>query len=163
MELRQEEKAQDILEKGSVYNSTLLRWDACRRDGTEQSTFGYWANVTYSREVFKRLVAAAPNPSLRQTGSKLTLSRKRTTILNLPLKVLCSFCSMQCINSDLKCEPCAEAKIYIWYCSEECLNDHKIQHKPQCAINGGSIDSPSIPPSVLDFSSFLPFVRDRLI
>jgi hypothetical protein len=147
MELRLEERAKTILNNQSIYNSTLLSWEGSKRNDNGKGSFDYLKNVVYSADVFKFLVTSIA-PSLSRMSSKLTLSRKQAT------KVQCSYCSMQA-RSALKCEDCADAEIYVWYCSEECMQDHLPQHlNTQCVRNSSNNNrKPSVIPSVMDLSS----------
>ncbi|KAI8894617.1 hypothetical protein BC833DRAFT_604250 [Globomyces pollinis-pini] len=146
MELRFDDKAAEYLKESGSDRLILTEWDAARNAGTELDTHSHLTKVVYSNNVFKRVLVISKDSGPLK---RLTLSRKPTFNADLPPKIQCSYCSMQCANSDLKCEVCAQSKVFIWYCSEECQIDHAAQHEADCYKNK--------PESALDFSSFLNF------
>jgi hypothetical protein len=138
-ELRMESHTKKILQDLNVDKSLLTEFDDSVKQHRQHRTHPYLAHVVYSPKVLKRVVLMmTEQPTVR----KLTLSRKRTMNFDQPQKVLCSYCSMQCINTDLKCEYCAVGKVFVWYCTDECQSDHAQQHESQCLKNktGNSLD-----------------------
>jgi hypothetical protein len=143
-ELRMESTAKKLLADLQIDTKLLTEIDDSAKQNKTQKRFPHFVNVVYSAEVFRRLILlVTPQPAAR----KLTLSRKRTMNFDQPQKVLCSYCSMQCINTDLKCEYCAVGKVYVWYCTDECKNDHAHQHQNHCLKNKSE--------KGIDFRSFL--------
>jgi hypothetical protein len=143
-ELRMEPHAKKLLAELQIDAKILNELDESAKQNKIKKQFPHYLNVVYSAEVFKRLVLLVTPQS---TARKLTLSRKRTMNFDQPQKVLCSYCCMQCINSDLKCEYCAVGKVYVWYCTDECKNDHAQQHEGHCLKNKSE--------KGIDFRSFL--------
>ncbi len=150
LELRQDGKTSNILKSLNMSSKYLAKWHIDRSEGKDTEQYSYLSSVIYSPELFKRLLIAAPS-GLSKAESRLTLSRRRTSQKDFPVKVQCSYCSMQCINTGIKCENCAEMKIFTWYCTEECRFEHLSQHKHSCGVESGGES-----PGILDFSSFLP-------
>lgn len=138
-----EQDTRIIIRDLKMDSKILQDWDNSRKAGTDSETHPSLMDVIYSSEVLKRLV----NVSAQNTSKRVTLSRKRTMNFDAPSKVQCSYCCMQCINTDLKCEDCAESKIYVWYCTEECKLDHQEQHVRSCSKNKSDL--------VSEFRSFL--------
>ena len=128
IELRQDEKSRCILENLQMYEADLVKWDSHRKGKISKSTYSYLSSVVYSVEVFKRLLLVAPMTQLSKLASRLTLSSRKALNPDSPTMVQCSFCSMKCFNSDIKCEECAANTNFVWYCTVECKNDHLADH-----------------------------------
>ncbi|KAJ2992560.1 hypothetical protein HDV02_002991 [Globomyces sp. JEL0801] len=101
MELRFDDKAAEYLKESGSDRLILTEWDAARNAGTELDTHSHLTKVVYSNNVFKRVLVISKDSGPLK---RLTLSRKPTFNADLPPKIQCSYCSMQCANSDLKCE-----------------------------------------------------------
>lgn len=138
-ELRLEDKAVECLKEIGMDARIISEWENARLNKTESKTHSHLETVVFSPQVIKRLKLLAPNDN---PSPKLNLSRRRTFNIDAPAKVLCSYCSMQCANTDLKCEFCAQGRVFIWYCNEECKFDHASQHESVCLKNKDSLDSP---------------------
>jgi hypothetical protein len=144
VELRMESRTKSILNESSVDSNDVTEFDEILKQNRQQKNQAFMSNIVYSPEALKRvLLLITKQSSIR----KLTLSRKRTINFDQPQKVLCSYCSMQCFNTDLKCEYCAIGKVFVWYCTEECQLDHAKQHQCQCLKNKNE--------KGIDFRSFL--------
>ncbi|KAJ3312583.1 hypothetical protein HDV04_002900 [Boothiomyces sp. JEL0838] len=138
-QVRLEDKAVECLKEIGMDARIISEWENARLNKTESSTHSHLETVVFSPQVIKRLKLLAPNDN---PSPKLNLSRRRTFNIDAPAKVLCSYCSMQCANTDLKCEFCAQGRVFIWYCNEECKFDHASQHESVCLKNKDSLDSP---------------------
>ncbi|KAJ3273050.1 hypothetical protein HDV01_004827 [Terramyces sp. JEL0728] len=138
-ELRLEDNAVECLKEIGMDARIIAEWENARLNKTENKTHSHLESVIFSPQVLKRLKLLAPNDN---PSPKLNLSRRRTFNIDAPAKVLCSYCSMQCANTDLKCEFCAQGRVFVWYCNEECKLDHAAQHESACLKNKDSLDSP---------------------
>ncbi|KAI8922923.1 hypothetical protein BC831DRAFT_404397 [Entophlyctis helioformis] len=148
-EIRDEDKARELLREYSFNNSNLQDLDQHRRrsrshqpgEGYSPSMIAPFANVVYSPEAFKRLVSIAPVYEAKgslPSAARLTLSRgRRSTFLGaspVATKVPCAYCSMIFTSDDpLKCEDCAAQRVFVYYCCDECMSQHQPQHEPDCA------------------------------
>ncbi|KAL2914321.1 hypothetical protein HK105_206093 [Polyrhizophydium stewartii] len=147
---REEEKARELLKEFAFTQPVLSELDQHRRksrsanpaEGYSRSVIAPFANVVYSPEVFKRLLTIAPVPETQTSGvaARITLSRGRrsTTRGDFPVatKALCTYCCMTFSSDDpIKCEDCAAQRIYVYYCTEECRNEHRALHELDCVKN----------------------------
>eukprot|EP00842_Homolaphlyctis_polyrhiza_P006386 jgi/Hompol1/6749/HPOL_001193-RA len=145
-DIREEEKAQQLLKEYSLFNSSLTELDHHRRrsrskgEGYSPSLIAPFANVIYSQEVFKRLTVLAPAMDAGSPLSRMTLSRGRRSATRgdivVASKMQCTYCLMTFASDDpIMCEDCAAQRVFVYYCTEDCKQEHRTQHEPDCCKN----------------------------
>jgi hypothetical protein len=126
-----EQRAAKILLDQKIDKNYISEWMQAREWKIEASRYRKMIHVFATPEVLKRL-----SVSQTSNGRRLTLSRSRISFFDQSTKVPCSYCSMLC-NTDIQCKHCAEAKVFVRYCTEDCKNDHASQHESHCYKNKG--------------------------